>query len=107
MVIDDFKQILFMNKTDILDKKIKHGAQVKDHISEYDGDNDPVAVASCRSCTSVESLKVPNPIFQGFRRIFKGLFLNNNGTTARKFVAHFTNVTVRQLPVPPCLPAAK
>jgi len=64
-----------MNKTDILAKKIKHGANIKDHIAEYTGDNDFVAVASW------------------FRRLFKRLFLDNNGAMTRKFVGHFTNVT--------------
>lgn len=50
-----------MNKTDILAKKIKHGAKVKDHIPEYHGESDFIAVASCRSSGSDPSQMLYSP----------------------------------------------
>ncbi|KAF5351835.1 hypothetical protein D9756_007480 [Leucocoprinus leucothites] len=74
-LLSNVQLILFMNKTDILARKLEQGIQVKDHIPEFGGNNnDFLAVA------------------EWFRRVFKRLFIDNNGPSNRKFIAHFTNV---------------
>ncbi|KAF9453940.1 P-loop containing nucleoside triphosphate hydrolase protein [Macrolepiota fuliginosa MF-IS2] len=67
--------ILFMNKTDLLLKKIAQGIQVKDHIPIFDDNTNEFA-----------------PTAECFRRLFKKMFRDSNVTTHRKFLAHFTNV---------------
>ncbi|KAJ3568438.1 hypothetical protein NP233_g5711 [Leucocoprinus birnbaumii] len=74
-LLSNVQLILFLNKTDILARKLEQGIQVKDHIPEFGGNkNDFLSVA------------------EWFRRVFKRLFIDNNGPSNRRFIAHFTNV---------------
>ncbi|KAF6760106.1 guanine nucleotide binding protein, alpha subunit [Ephemerocybe angulata] len=66
--------ILFMNKTDILRKKLESGIKVKHYIQEFrDKENDYETVSNW------------------FKKLFKRLYLANT-TPSREFVSHFTSV---------------
>ncbi|RXW21312.1 hypothetical protein EST38_g4527 [Candolleomyces aberdarensis] len=66
--------ILFMNKTDILKKKLESGIQVNQHIPEFrDKSNDYDTVANW------------------FKKLFKRLYFANT-TPGREFISHFTSV---------------
>ncbi|TFK25565.1 G-alpha-domain-containing protein [Coprinopsis marcescibilis] len=66
--------ILFMNKTDILRRKLESGIQVKNYIPEFrDKNNDYETVSSW------------------FKKLFKRLYFANSGA-GREFIAHFTSV---------------
>jgi len=45
---DGLFQILFMNKTDLLRKKLQQGVRVKKYIPEYDKANDYETVSTCK-----------------------------------------------------------
>ncbi|KAG2015838.1 guanine nucleotide-binding protein alpha subunit [Coprinopsis cinerea AmutBmut pab1-1] len=66
--------ILFMNKVDILRKKLESGILVKNHIPEFrDKTNDFETVSNW------------------FKKLFKRLYFANT-TPGREFLAHFTSV---------------
>ncbi|KXN90125.1 Guanine nucleotide-binding protein alpha-4 subunit [Leucoagaricus sp. SymC.cos] len=74
-ILANVQLILFMNKTDILRRKLEHGYQVKDHIPEFGGNKNEFS-----------------SVLEWFRRVFRKLFTDNNSSLNRKFIAHFTNV---------------
>ncbi|PPQ98401.1 hypothetical protein CVT24_004080 [Panaeolus cyanescens] len=69
--------ILFMNKVDLLRKKLDQGIQVKKYIPEYDKGNDFATVSTW------------------FRRVFKRIFVDHR-KPGSPFISHFTSVVDTQ-----------
>jgi guanine nucleotide-binding protein alpha-1 subunit len=86
-------KILFMNKTDLLRRKLDSGVQVRDHIPEFrDKANDYDTVTACEKI-SLSSSVCFLTICSGFKKLFKRLYYANT-TPNREFFAHFTSVVV-------------
>lgn len=45
--------VLFLNKCDLLDKKLRNGAKFSDWVKSYTGPNDAVQVATCAYLTTL------------------------------------------------------
>ncbi|KAF8160896.1 guanine nucleotide binding protein, alpha subunit [Crassisporium funariophilum] len=71
-LLEDVQIILFMNKTDLLRKKLEQGIRVKKYIPEFDKSNDYETVSTW------------------LRRVFKRIYLDHN--VGKTFISHFTSV---------------
>ncbi|KIM45073.1 hypothetical protein M413DRAFT_24337 [Hebeloma cylindrosporum] len=76
-ILANVQLILFLNKTDLLRKKLEQGIRVKKYIPEFDKANDYDTVATW------------------FRRVFKRIYVDNT-QSKRPFISHFTSVVDTQ-----------
>ncbi|KDR75300.1 hypothetical protein GALMADRAFT_69553 [Galerina marginata CBS 339.88] len=72
-LLDQVQIILFLNKTDLLQKKLEQGIRLQKYIPEYDKANDYETVSTW------------------FRKIFKRYYLQHSAP-GRIFISHFTSV---------------
>lgn len=85
----------FLNKCDLLEKKIHRGVQVSRYITSYGTrPNEANAVAKCESCLIFSRLIDSMMVWLDFRQQFKDVFLKQS-PERRTFYSHLTSVVVR------------
>ena len=100
-VLENTQIILFLNKYDLLEKKIKRGVKIKDYISSYgDRDNTPEVAVKCTSLLPSCPLFLASDDYihmctlsLDFEAHFKEVF-RKHSRSDRPFFIHVTSVVV-------------
>jgi len=90
--------ILFLNKHDLLVKKIERGVKVRDHISSYgERENSPEVAVKCTClCAHGHSVRcLRSSVFPDFEAHFKEVH-RKHSRTGRPLFVHITSVVVRE-----------